>query len=249
MDFYTAKGIVIREVEFNEADKILTILTDNLGLITAKASGIKSMKRKELSGAKLFIYGDYILTKKGDFYNLKECNIITFFSNIKNDLESLSLGYYILEIAGNMAIEDEFDCNILRLTLNALFALNQNKINQKILKAAFEMKIACEIGYEPQIKQQEEISTSINTYFFDLLNGIIIQDNNQSDMNKNMISLSAPTVKAIQYIISADIKNYLSFNLKDGYIKEFSDICEKFFLLHSGFSPKSLDYLKKITEF
>jgi DNA repair protein RecO (recombination protein O) len=246
MEFYNAKGIIIREVEFNEADKILTILTDNLGLITARASGIKSMKRKDLSGAKLFIYGDYILTKKGDLYNIRECNIISFFSNIKNDLESLSLGYYILEIAGNMAIEEEQDCDILRLTLNTLFSLNQNKLDKKILKAAFEMKMATQIGYEPQINIPKD-SFLEEEYFFDLLNGVITFDDSINNLNKNIIPIKSPNLKAIDFIIKADIKKFLSFNLKDNYIKEFSDICEKFFLLHSGFLPKSLDYLKRIT--
>lgn len=258
MEFFKTKGIIIREVEFSEADKILTILTDDLGLITAKANGIKSMKRKELSGAKLFIYGDYILTKKGDFYNLRECNIITFFSNIKDNIESLALGYYILEVSGNMASVNEFEPDILRLTLNTLFALNQNKLNTNILKGAFEMKVSSQLGYAPQTKQQDEISQQSGSaekiktlpvkYFFDLLNGIVFDENSQNEMTRNVVPISIPILKSIDYIINSDLKNYLSFTLKEEYIKDFSEICEKFFLLHSGFVPKSLDYMKKIID-
>lgn len=37
--FKTTRGLILREVKYKEADRILTILTEDMGKITAKARG------------------------------------------------------------------------------------------------------------------------------------------------------------------------------------------------------------------
>ena len=39
--YFKTEGIVLREVEINEADKLLDILTADRGLVTAKARGVR----------------------------------------------------------------------------------------------------------------------------------------------------------------------------------------------------------------
>ena len=37
--FKTTKGLILREVKYKEADRILTVLTEDMGKITVKARG------------------------------------------------------------------------------------------------------------------------------------------------------------------------------------------------------------------
>ena len=39
--FQTTKGLVLRETEYKDHDKILTILTEDAGLVTVRAWGVK----------------------------------------------------------------------------------------------------------------------------------------------------------------------------------------------------------------
>ena len=253
MEYITVKGLIVQQTDFNEADRMLTILTDTEGVVSVKAAGVKSLKRKDISGAKLFIYGEYILTKSGDHYGLKECNIITPFFDISNDIESLGIGCYILDIAGSAALPGEPNMMLLRLTLNTLYALNQGKTDKKLIKAAYELKVCDLIGYTPHtfeclscFEEISEIAEKDAFCYFDMLNGGITCKNCVGIPDKNIIKINMATVNAINYVIDADIKAYLSFNLKQEFLSELSEICEKFFLLHSGFKPKSLDYLANV---
>jgi len=248
MDYVNAKGIIVHQTDFNEADRMLTVLTDSEGIISVKAAGIKSFKRKDLDGAKPFIYGDYILTKNGDHYGLKECSIISAFFDISKDVDALSTGCYILDIAGNVVMPNEPSIEIFRLTLNSIFALNQGKIDKKLLKAAFEMKICDLLGYTPHTFECMECFEEIedNFCYFDILNGGILCKSCCQEMNKNIIKIGIPIVEAINYVMDSDPKTFLSFNLNDSCLKEFCEISEKFFLTHSGVKPKTLDYLKEM---
>lgn len=249
MDFITAKGLIVKETDFNEADKMLTIMTDSYGLLHAKASGIKSLKRKELSGAKPFLYSEFTFSQKGDSLNLREANMVHSFLDIKNDLIALSLGFYILDILGNIAMDNQPNETLLRLTLNTLFALNQGKKDAALIKAAYELKVADIEGFTPHTFECMECGDELDEAsfcYFDVLNGGILCKDCCQDVQRNILKISMPTLCAINYILDADIKSFLSFDLSAEAREEFSQVCEKYFLTQSDFHPKTLTYYKKV---
>ena len=52
----TTKGIVIREVMMGESDKLLTVLTPELGRITVRCRGVPTVKSHRFAAAQLDIY-------------------------------------------------------------------------------------------------------------------------------------------------------------------------------------------------
>ena len=249
MDFITVKGLIVKETDFNEADKMLTIMTDSCGLIRAKASGIKSLKRKELSGAKPFLYSEFTLAQKGEYYSLREANILHSFLEIKNDLIHLALGFYILDILNNIGMENQPNPSLLRLTLNTLFALNQKKKSPQLIKAAYEMKISDIEGFTPHTFECMECGDELEDApfcYFNILDGGILCKNCCQLTERNILKISKNTVNAINFILDSDIKNFLSFQLDEHSLAEFSMACERYFLTQSDFHPKTLDYYKKV---
>ena len=249
MEFITVKGLIVKETEINEADKMLSIMTDSMGIVRAKASGIKSLKRKELSGAKPFLYSEFTLSQKGDYYNLREANMIQPFLEIKNRLTDLALGFYILDILGNVGMENQPNLPLLRLTLNTLFALNQGKKSPQLIKAAYEMKV-CDIeGFTPHTFECMECGNDIETApicYFNVLDGGILCSNCCQILERTILKISVPTLNAINFILDSDIKSFLSFQLNPEVLTEFSTACERYFLTQSGFRPKTLEYCKKV---
>lgn len=249
MDFITVKGLIVKETDFNEADKMLTIMTDSMGLLNAKASGIKSLKRKELSGAKPFLYSEFTLSQKGDYYNLREANIIHSFLDIKNDLTDLALGFYILDVLGNIAMEHQSNEPLLRLTLNTLFALNKKTVPPSQLKGAYELKI-CDIeGFTPHTFECMDCGAELEEEpycYFNVLDGGILCKKCSPGEERTILKISPATLNAINFILDSDIKSFLSFRLDASVINEFGNVCERYFLTQSDFRPKTLDYYKKV---
>ena len=59
-------GIVIAENNLGDSDKILTILTPNLGKISCVAKGAKRPKSLLMAGSQLLCFGEYVLHKRNE---------------------------------------------------------------------------------------------------------------------------------------------------------------------------------------
>ena len=76
-------GIVISENNMGDFDKMLTILTPNLGKIGCSARGARRPKSLLLSGTQFLCFGEYMLFKGSDTYTINSCETIELFYNIR----------------------------------------------------------------------------------------------------------------------------------------------------------------------
>lgn len=53
--YHTTRGLILREAKYKESDKILTILTETEGKITAKARGVARTRSKLAAATQLLV--------------------------------------------------------------------------------------------------------------------------------------------------------------------------------------------------
>ena len=63
MEPFVTMGLVLKETQYREADRILTILTPKLGVISALAKNSMRVTNKLFSGCGLFCYSEFTLVK------------------------------------------------------------------------------------------------------------------------------------------------------------------------------------------
>ena len=143
------KGIVLREKQSKESDKILTVLTAELGKITVVAKGACSRRSKVGASTQLMAYSELVLSEKHGWQYLMESSTIELFDGIRQDIELLSLGSYFAEIVEWVSGDTTESSAILSLLLNTLYALGTLHRPQLLVKAAFELKLMSLIGFEP----------------------------------------------------------------------------------------------------
>ena len=56
--FKTTKGLILREVKYKEADRILTVLTEDMGKITVKARGALRKGSKTAAATQLLAFSE-----------------------------------------------------------------------------------------------------------------------------------------------------------------------------------------------
>ena len=66
----TTQGIVLRETNYKEADKILTVLTRDWGKRTVKARGCRRKNSKLTAASQLLVYSELTLSERGEFTTL-----------------------------------------------------------------------------------------------------------------------------------------------------------------------------------
>ena len=91
MNLITVKGLVIRTTDVRESDRLITIFTEEMGVISAMAKGARSLKSRQMSSTMQFCYASFVLYRKGENYWVKESELIESFFDIRRSIEGLAL--------------------------------------------------------------------------------------------------------------------------------------------------------------
>ena len=120
-------GLILKEQNIGEKDKLVTVLTRHNGLVRAFVRGAKSVKNRKNSSTGMFCYSKISLYKSKETYIIDEAEPIELFFELRNDLEKLALAQYFAEIIIALVQEDESAEEYLRLILNSLYFLANSK--------------------------------------------------------------------------------------------------------------------------
>ena len=77
-------ALMLRAVDYNENDKILTLLTAEKGKISAGIKGVKKAAAKLKFAAQPFCFAEYVLSSRGDKHtviNATECEKLLRFAH------------------------------------------------------------------------------------------------------------------------------------------------------------------------
>ena len=221
-------GIIISENNLGDYDKMLTMLTPGLGKISCVAKGARRPKSALLAGTQLFCFGEYLMYKGANTYNINSCDTIEVFYNLRTDLDKLNYAIEITKIIRNVTEENENCYKILQLFLNTLYTLSETDKNPELIICIFKLKLLCLLGFTPRIKECVSCKEQEKIKYFSIKdNGFKCE--NCGKLDKGAISMSESTISAIKYIVMAPAKKLYSFNLKDESLNELKLITKLYF--------------------
>lgn len=238
----TIKALVLREVKYKEADRILTVLTED-GKLSMKAPGALRKTSKCSAATQQLTFSELTLYTRVGHWQVREGSVLEGFDGLRTDLEKLSLAVYLAQVLEAVADEDVASPELLQLGLNSLFALSNSLAEDWLVKAAFELRLACLAGYAPELGGCMHCGEVEGELYFDREQGGL-QCRKCRDYGVKPISEAC--LAAMRHVVFAPAKKIFSFSLTGDAAGEFSEICEKYLLtqLDRGFS--SLDYYKSI---
>lgn len=251
------KGLVIRTVDIKETDRLITIFTEEMGVVSALARGARSLKSRKMSSTMQFCYSSFVLHKQGDKYWIKEASLIESFFDIRKTIEGLALANYITEVLSDVTIA-ESDKNLLRLSLNSLYAIASGKYEISKIKAVFEIRAASILGFMPDVISCYKCDGKLGEFYFDIMSGNIEcqKCRREAEMKREMslsphesriiCILSEGAKMALGYAIHAPLEKIFSFKISDEDMHLFSRATEEYLLNQVGHTYKTLDFYKKL---
>ena len=101
------KGLVIRQTDFGDQDRYITLLTEELGKIEVLCRGIRRKRGRLVTATSLFQYSEFTLFA-GRQYQLNDAVIDTaFWSGITGNIEYYALCCYFADLANIAAVEEQ----------------------------------------------------------------------------------------------------------------------------------------------
>ena len=243
--YLTTRALVLREVKYKEADKILTVLTRDEGKLTVKARGALRKSCRYGAAAQMLCYSEMTLFGNAGKWSINEAETIEQFLPLRGDIEALALGSYFAELLETVTDEDSPNPGLLQLGLNCLYALSRRLCSPEQVKAVFELKLMCLSGFEPQLEFCPVCGKSgIDDPVFSLNGGCIHCRSCPPGTAGVSLPLERETLDAMRFIVGAEPKRICSFTLSPGGEKQLGEVCEAYAAaqLERGFG--SLDYWK-----
>ena len=256
MDRIYVHGLNVRETDSKDHDKIITLITLEYGKLTVTGKGVKSLKSPHMVACQPFAYSAFVLKKSKKFWYIEESENLECFFGIRQDLEKLSLSAYVCDVLCDVSVENAADTDLLRLTLNTLYAISyKNEISLSMIKAAFEMRLCAICGFCPDLSTCDicccEPSDNI---YLDVMNGRLLcsECKPRAEKEEEMVEgtarlyyiITRDVLHAMRYIPTCPIEKILSWNISEDDLYLLSKVCEGYLLNHLERSFSTLDFYK-----
>ena len=243
------KALVLREVDYRESDKILTLLTQEQGKLTVSARGCRKKGSAIAAGCQLLAWSEMVLYDYHGKWSVKEAAAERLFQGVRDDLERLSLGCYFAEVAEVLALEGIPSPELLSLSLNSLHALD--RMGEKplpLVKTAFEWRSMCLAGYEPLVEGCAVCGADPPAEArFHLREGVLHCAACRDRVGEGIsMPLNGQALAALRHIVLGDPKRLFSFRLEGEGLRQLEDAGEAYLhtQLERGF--RTLDFYKQI---
>ena len=240
------QGLVLRRTEYNDHDVLLTILTRQHGKLTAKARGLKRKNSPLTAQCQLLAFSEFTLFEYRGMYTINEASTIELFHDLRRDLGKLSLGTYFAQAAEVISQEDLPNPELQSLVLNCLYALSKLNEPEMKVKAAFELRVACIAGFQPELTGCAGCGNQWPDRF-DIKAGMAecaACRSPESDGIRRPISPAG--LQAMRYICFCASRKIFGFTIPDDAMRQLADVTESYLTtqLERGFS--TLDFYKSL---
>ena len=240
-------GLVLRQTDWRDNDRLLNVLTAEHGKLTFCARGVRSRSSRLKSGCQLLCYSEFtVFEKRGGSFEINEAVPKEMFVELRQDLELLSLATYFAQVAEVVAQEDCPNPELLSLCLNAMYALSKLHKPQPLVKAAFELRCACLAGYTPSLENCPVCGGEAPDRFH-LSEGAAVCANCQSELGEGVrLPLTPGMLQAMRHIVACDPQKLFSFRLGEENLSQLSSLTESYLMTQFERSFYTLDFYKSL---
>lgn len=190
MNKQTTEAIILRRVNFGEADRILTLITPKVGKLRAIAKGVRKEKSKLAGGLELISVSQVgYIGGRGDLHQIVSSRLKTHFENILTDYDRVQLAYKAIEWVDKIT-EDDANSDYYEYLKEALEQLNDLKNGLELSELWMRLHLLAMYGNLPNLSHDAEGKTlNVNeNYLFDADDGAFRQSK-VGDFNADRIKV------------------------------------------------------------
>ena len=228
-------ALVLRAAEIKENDRLITALTEELGIVRAFANGAKRPKSPLHGACQPFAHGELELTRRRDTYVVTGAQARgVFFEGLAAELSRLALAGYFGALCVELCPQGEPAPEQLRLVLNALHFLSAGLRPQWLLKAVVELRLLSLAGYMPDLTGDAP--------YLDCARGVLAPEAGQGRV------LLEPSVReAMRFICDAPLERAFRFTLPEKELQSLSFVTQTYLYHQTGRRFEELAYWEGIS--
>ncbi len=162
-------GIVLARTNYQEADRILTILTPDHGKVRAVAKGVRKSRSKMAAGTELLSVSEIgFMRGKGELATLTTARLQTHYGEIVQHMDRTMYAYDVLKRL-NRLTEDNAESDYFELLVELLEALNQPEFELELIQVWMLTRVLTISGHQPELQRDNigQVLGASSHYSFD----------------------------------------------------------------------------------
>lgn len=235
MNSLRVKAVIVREVPVGEADKILTLLTKEYGLMTISAKNARRPKNNMLFSTSALIFGEFeLFGSESTRYYLNQVTIIESFQPLRNDVVKLTYCAHIMDVVLDAMRDSSSSNEIYTLLVYTLYTLCKPDKDIDLIVHAFELKLLFLIGFLPILnhcavcgRDMENAGDQPVQFSFTRC-GICCSSTKCIQNSGDSLLISPSTWNCLCYIAGSTIEKVYSFHLEKQSIDELSKLSTRY---------------------
>lgn len=239
-------GVVLRTTDTKETDKILTVLSPQLGKIPVIARGARRKNSRLAAACQLLAYDELTVYKRGAWYLLDEAATLELFPGVRRDIVQLSLASWFAELTEAVCPEEAPAPELAALLLNGLYALCYLEKDPVLVKAAFQWRLMALAGFQPFTDNCAVCGAAEPAApMLDVVHGVVRCGGCKGGGGLSL-PLTAAGLAALRHILTTDGKKLYSFTLEPGALRALDHVGEAFITAQLERNFRTLDYYKSL---
>ncbi len=245
---YKTEGIVLKSMEFKEADKIVTIYTKDYGKITAIAKGVRKTKSKFGSSLEILTYSIFLIYKGRNIDIVSQTEILESFFSTSKEVIKFAFAANCVEIINKLTEEREINIGLFNLLKEVLHYLRGTN-DPKLLALSFKWQTMSILGYRPSLNHCCRCNKSTEDQkemYFNIREGGLVCNNCIAEDKEECIKVYLYFVKLVRKILITPLSTISNATIPDIKMKELEKITDLYIAYHSEKSFKTDRFLKSL---
>ena len=245
---FKTRGLILREQNIGERDKLVWILTDSCGITRAFVRGAKNIKSPKCAGTGLLSYSAMTVFEGRESCTVDEAQALEQFIGLRKDIVRMSLAQYFCELCLHLCPAEQEAREHLRLILNSLYLLSNAKLPAEQIKICFEMRLITFCGYMPDLVMCAECGVYESPEMaFVPHTGKLFCSACADRLGIRGARLPIASVTALRHTVYADFEKLFSFKLKEELTAALSQATERYVAAMTQKDYPTLQFYKAIS--
>jgi len=241
------RGLVLRETDYKDGDKMLTILTAERGKVSARCRGARFRSSTLKAGTQLFVCSEFTLYESRGRYSVDSAEPVELFFGLRSDIEALALASYFSEVLESVSVEDTLASALLSDALNSMYALSKKLKDFSLIKAVFELRAAAFSGFAPNLGECAECGETLpGSPLLNIGEGQLVCADCVAFQHGIHAELDPQALAAARYALVAETKKMLAFTLGGGSLLRFCRAAERYLLSKLDRRFSTLEFYKSL---
>lgn len=232
------QAIVLGSYDYKEKDKIVTLFSLEVGIISAVVKGVKQEGAKLKFAVQPFSFLTAILVKKGDFYVLTSADLQDSFFDLTKNIEGYYAAFSLLEVVQASLMKNEVNPLVFVNLLKALKQICYDSIKPNLVLLKFILGMIKVLGYRFNFKTCSSCQMPyVNKKFLNLDTGAFVCG---SCVTPSCELVSDAVFNLLQLLYNTEMEKLNTIEAKESVIKDALTLVIKNFEMRTDKKLKTI---------